>query len=241
MTTTVHSDPTPGEASTAIATGLASDSVIIVCCKCDVEYDGRAGGYLPTGNRTILIKPDGNFLVNGSTKHKPRNWQPTGAETLVRADEDTLVLRSVRTSPKEEEIIVYCDDVYELIVYEAGEDPDVTLTGTEDDMHERIMDNPEVIEEGFTALEHEKTVEYGSIDVFGEDADGTPVIIEVKRRRGQLKDVDQLKRYTDLSDDEEETARGVLVAPSASESVIEALDEKGLEYLEMQPRSDESE
>lgn len=234
--TEVVSNPTERDAANSIVNGLAADNVILVLCACDVEYDGRAGGYLPTGDRTIIIKPDGNFLVIGSTKHKARNWQPTGAATNVTIENGTLTLESERSSPKEETLTVYCDSVYEIIQYDAGDDPDVTLQGTEKDMHERIMRNPELIEPNFSVLEHEKTVDSGrSIDVFGKDKDGCTVVVEVKRRRGQRKDVDQLHDYT-TQFRANGKARGILVAPSVSDNVLEALGARDLEFVELHPQ-----
>jgi RecB family endonuclease NucS len=183
-----------------------------------------------------MIKPDGNFLVIGSTKHKPRNWQPTGAETTVRITNETLVLESHRSSPKEETLTVNCDSLYELVAYDAGRDPDVVLEGTEEDMHERIMNHPSLVEEGFEATRHEKPVDSGrSIDVFGYDDDGVPVVVEVKRRRGQRKDVDQLNDYTSQFRADGD-ARGILVAPSVSDSVLRALADRELEFVRLQPR-----
>lgn len=236
--TSVLSTPTPTEAADHIVNAITAEKMVIVCCSCDVEYDGRASGYLPTGNRTVMIKPDGNFLIIGSTKHKPRNWQPTGADTSVRIEENTLVLQSDRTSPKEERLLAYCDEIYEIIIYDAGDDPDIALEGTEEDMHDRIMESPELIEDGFTAIEHEKPVDSGrSIDVYGKDSDECPVIVEVKRRRGQRKDVDQLRDYTDQFRADGD-ARGILVAPSVSDNVLNALSERGLEFVELHPRAD---
>jgi RecB family endonuclease NucS len=234
--TRVLSAPTARETANLALNGIAADAVVVLLCACDVEYDGRAGGYLPRGDRTIMIKPDGNFLVIGSSNHKPRNWQPTGAETTVDVVDETLVLHSTRTSPKEETLTVHCDAIYEALTFAAGDDPDVVLNGTEKDMHRRIMDSPSLIEDGFEPTANEKPVDSGrKIDVFGYDADDVPVVVEVKRRRGQRKHVDQLNDYTRQI--AEPTVRGILAAPSASQSVHDALDARGLEFVTVQPRS----
>jgi hypothetical protein len=234
--TTVSTPESPVDAANTIINGMAGGNVVLVMCACDVEYVGRAGGYLPRGNRTILIKPDGNFLVIGSTKHKARNWQPTGAETSVDVSDDVLTLESTRTGAETEQLVAYCDEVYQVITYAAGDDPDVTLTGTEFDMHQRIIDEPTLIESGFVVHEHEYPVDSGrNIDIFGEDSSGTPVVVEVKRRHTQRKDVDQLHEYTKVFD---ESVRGILVAPSASENVLNALADRGLEFVSLEPELD---
>lgn len=223
----------PRDAANRILNAHKAGKIVTLFCQCEAEYLGRAGGYLPVGNRTVHIKPDGNFLVIGSTKHKPRNWQPTGANLTVRTEEGNLILQSTRDSP-EEELVVICDAIYSLSIFDAGDDPEVTLNGTEEDMHQRILDNPEIIGDEFTPLEHEKSVEFGAIDIFGENADDSPVVVEVKRRRAQLKNVDQLKRYLSLFENDDPD--GVLVAPSCSSSVKQALSEHKLRFVEMQPR-----
>ncbi|WP_248516299.1 hypothetical protein [Salinarchaeum laminariae] len=48
-----------------------------------------------------------------------------------------------------------------------------------------------------------------------------------------MKDVDRLNRYANFYED----ACAMLVAPSASDSIVDALTDKELEYVEMQPRA----
>ena len=230
-----HTQPDPHEAGNAIVNARAAGNLVSVYCRCEVDYDGRAKSYLAEGDRLVQIKPDGAFLVHQTEKTEPVNWQPTGAELNLRAlDDGTLKLTSRRSSPSEE-LTVFVSAIHHLVLYDAQDRAEQELTGTEKEMHQRIMENPEIIEEGFRALENERSVKFGSIDVFGNDANGDPVIVEVKRRRAQLSDVDQLERYMSLYREENPDARGILVAPSASDSVEEALEEKGLGFVSMEP------
>ena len=51
-------------------------ATIIVFAFCKVEYEGRALSQLNWGERIILIKPDGSFLIHQDKKVEPVNWQP---------------------------------------------------------------------------------------------------------------------------------------------------------------------
>jgi len=214
-------------------------TVCIILCFCVVEYEGRAEGILPGGNRTIIWKPDGNFLVIGSTKHKPRNWQPTGATTTLSTEDSKLLFTSKRTKPLEETLRVIAEDIHDVTVYEAGSDPDVIVQKTESDMHEYIMSYPErAIEQGFTPIENESRIDDGrAIDIYGIDRKQTQVVIEVKRRRAQRKDVDQLDSYTATLRETQPVTRGILVAPSAGDSVKSALKTHNLEFIKLDPLS----
>lgn len=237
---TTYTNPTAREAGNAIVNARAGEKMVSLFAACEVDYDGRATSYLADGDREIQLKPDDTLLVHATQKHKPVNWQTAGANiTVETADEDTLVIRGRTTSP-EEHLTIYLSDIYLLVVYAARDPAELVLTGTEEEMHKRIMATPDLIEPGFRPLEHERAVKVGSIDVFGNDATGRPVIVEVKRRRAQLKDVDQLSRYVRLyrADADESSApdvRGILVAPSASESVEAALSDRGLEFVSLKP------
>ena len=52
---------------------------IFDCCK--VSYEGRALSELNWGERIILIKPDGAFLIHQEKKVEPVNWQPPKSRT----------------------------------------------------------------------------------------------------------------------------------------------------------------
>jgi len=234
-------NPDVKKSADKIVNGIVSDYVIILLCNCEVEYDGRAGGFLPQGNRTVMIKPDGNFLVIGATKHKPRNWQPTGSEINVQIEDQTLILDSYsENGSNNENLRVYCTNIHQVTIYDSGIDADVSLRGTEEDMHNRLLSNPQLIEEGLSSLEHEKSIDSGrSIDIFARDAHKRPTVIEVKRRRAQRKDVDQLNEYTEVIKEKKNTTdvRGILVAPSASQSVHQSLENRGLEFIAMNPKT----
>jgi len=74
----------------------------------------------------------------------------------------------------------------------------------------------------------------GAVDIYGGDADGRTVVVELKQRRVGPDAVGQVDRYVgalerDLHDDTE--IRGILVAPSITDRARELLAEKGMEFV----------
>ena len=48
--------------------------VLILLARCKVFYEGRAKSQLEEGDRLIIIKPDGTFLIHKDKKREPVNW-----------------------------------------------------------------------------------------------------------------------------------------------------------------------
>jgi RecB family endonuclease NucS len=61
------------------------------------------------------------------------------------------------------------------------------------------------------------------------------VVLELKRGRATLDAVSQLKRYIDNLSTENKDLRGILVAPSITESAFKLLGCYGLEFREVHP------
>lgn len=205
------------------------EAILTVFATCEVEYEGRASGYVGPGDRVILCKPDGTLLVHRPSGADPVNWQPPGSTFLLEDDADEVVLTARRSSP-EEIVRVYLPRIHDVKVYEADDTAPLQLSGTEAEMHEYLLANPDEIESDLRILEHERDSPFGTIDLFANDAAGRPVVIEVKRRRATLNHVDQLRRYMDEYRETNPDARGILVAPTASEKVKRALREHDLEF-----------
>lgn len=217
---------------TAINDSLNHGSVVIICGTCEVEYDGRASGYLGLGERVVMCKPDGTMLVHRPRNHDPVNWQPPGSVIRATASDAELTITARRSDP-DEHVSVILHDIASLVEYNADDTAPLELSGTEADMHEYVLDNPGEIEPELRVIEHERDTPYGSIDIFAHDDDGTPVIIEVKRRRASLTHVDQLQRYVSLYSDSNPNTRGILVAPAASDRVRRTLRDNGLEFVQL--------
>ncbi|MFC7046937.1 endonuclease NucS [Halobacteriaceae archaeon GCM10025711] len=214
-------------------------AVLSVQADCEVTYEGRTSGVLGRGDRLLVAKPDGTFLVHQPTGHKPVNWMPGGGTVSARVSEGDAVLLARRTNPNER-VEVRVHEAYGLTRFDATDGATYEESGTEAEMHAYIEANPEVLEEGLRIVEHERETKYGFIDFFAVDDDGVPVVVEVKRIQATLNHFDQLQRYVSLYEGRESpleagdgdgSVRGMLVAPSASERVRRALRDNGLEFV----------
>jgi len=157
---------------------------------------------------------------------------PPGA-TIDVIELDPVKLEARRTDPSEV-IRVTCEEVYHMSFMPMDDDAELNLEGTEADLQEYVFKNPEVIEDGFRSTEKEKETAAGPVDIWGYDADGHPVLLELKRRTAGPDDVDQLRRYLDHLDME---VRGILVAPTFSSRSLEMLNKHGLESREVEPQA----
>lgn len=230
--------PSLREAGDIISNGLTRGDLIIVFGRCQVDYEGRAASDLGIGERLILIKPDGVVAVHADEKVQPKNWQPSGSSCKLDVSDEVLTVTAVRSSPKETLDIMF-SSVLQVSSYDVEDPEDLAKVGTEEQMQRRIMENPEIIEDGFEAIEAERSLSVGSVDIFGRDSDGTPVILELKRRRTGPESVDQLKRYVKTYSEEiGESVRGIIVAPSLTDSAKRFLERSGLELIQLEPRLD---
>jgi hypothetical protein len=221
------------EASNKILNAHMSGDVVIIVGNCTVSYEGRGWKYLDEGKRSVIIKPSGAVLVNSPNSVQPENWQPDDAETDVSVDgEEEILISSERENPYDS-LLIRFTKVDKSLHYSPSDDEDTSVEGDENEMHDYLIDNPERIEDGFRVLEHEKETKYGDIDLFGEDKNGGSVIVEVKRRKASLDAVSQLDRYMEAL--EEFSPRGIIVAPSITQSGTELLQEKGYEFVRMKP------
>jgi RecB family endonuclease NucS len=240
-----RTDPTPAEAAELVRDGLDREALVTLFGRCTVDYEGRAASELGPGDRHLMLKPDGAALVHTDEGQKPVNWQPPGCEHSCRVagddgEETQLVVESHRSTP-EESLVVRFSSVAHAAAF-AGSDPEsLEVVGTEADLKERILDEPTLVEAGFTPLATERETPAGAVDVYGEDDDGRTVVLELKRRRVGPDAVSQLNRYVealqrDLHADAE--VRGILVAPSVTDRAEALLAEKGLEFVSLTPEGE---
>ncbi|MEE6209558.1 endonuclease NucS [Salarchaeum sp. III] len=226
-----HETPDAETLANVVETGLHEGAIVTLQAECEVEYDGRTSGYLGPGDRLLVCKPDGTLLVHQPDGHKPVNWMPAGGTVSARESDGDLVVVARRVNPRER-VEVRLIEAYGVTRYDADDAAEYEESGTEDEMHAYIEAHPDELEDGLRIVEHERETKYGFIDFFATDAEGNPVVVEVKRIQATLNHFDQLKRYVSLYEDNDEV-RGMLVAPSASERVRRALRDSGLEFVEL--------
>ncbi|WP_299267724.1 endonuclease NucS [Halorientalis sp.] len=240
---TALSSPTPATARKTVAAAIDREDVVSIFGNCTVEYEGRASSYLGPGDRLVVCKPDGTTLVHTDEGHQPVNWQPPGCTQEAQLTDDRLELQSLRSTP-EEELLVRFEELMQVTAYDVTDETELALAGTEADLRERLLDDPDLVETGFSPLATERETTAGAVDIFGEDSRGRRVVVELKRRRVGPDAVGQLGRYVEaLKRDLHAGAevRGILVAPSVTDRARRLLAEQGMEFVSVEPQPSQSE
>ena len=233
--TTLHR-PTHRDALSLLETAFEEGRMVTAFGRCTVDYDGRASSELGPGDRLVVCKPDGTVLVHTDENRKPVNWQPPGCTHHASLRDGRLRIRSVRSSPSER-LDVCFRRLEQVTAYEVEGRSDLTLTGSEEDLRTRILDDPSSVEPGFRPTATERETAAGPVDIFGADVDDQPVVVELKRRRVGPSAASQLRRYVEAVDEEfpDEGVRGILVAPSVNDRAAALLQERDLEFVSLSP------
>ena len=266
MTVTSVHDPSHREALWELEDAFERGDLISLFGRCTVAYEGRAASDLGAGDRLLVLKPDGAALVHTDEGRQPVNWQPPGSEHRAAVREGRLRVRSTRNNP-DEVLTVRFSDVHQLSAMAVTGGRDLTLHGSEEDLRTRVLERPDLVEPGFEPRETERPSSAGPMDIFGVDADGAPVVVELKRRRVGPDAVGQLARYVralreelgveaadgennrdgsedgrDGGEDDRDDApavRGILVAPSVTDRAAERLADRGFDHVGLDPTPEE--
>jgi len=212
---------------------LERGELVIVAGVCSVDYSGRGESRLTSGERVVIIKQDGAVLVHRPTGYQPVNWQPSTSVIEVFERDGKLQITAIRDKPRE--ILVIRFERVDLILHGKLEDSgEFVMYLDEHEMRDALFNHPELIEEGLRIKEKEKPVNGGLADLFGYDRDGNPVIIELKRSVADREAVIQLYNYVRAYAEKTGVKpRGILVAPSFTQSALEALQKLKLEWREI--------
>jgi RecB family endonuclease NucS len=222
------------EARKALEEYLIRDVTVQINGLCSVNYQGRAASKLDRGERLVIKKQDSALLVHGPENYQPKNWQPEVDSYSVRIDEENneLLLEARRKNP-DELVEIRFEEIEAVIVTQLVDKSDLKIRGHEVDIHESIEEDPEIVEEELKIVEREKETPAGFIDVFARDKEENYTVIEVKRNP-DYNTVLQLQRYVEEIEDEfSGDIRGILVAPKMTEKVLDYLEERGLEFIEV--------
>ncbi len=79
--------------------GLSKKAVIVIMACCKVNYEGRARSKLGSGDRMIIIKSDGSFMVHQNINLEPVNWQPPKSQCKASLKEGIIYLEGSRRNP----------------------------------------------------------------------------------------------------------------------------------------------
>lgn len=229
-------EPELREALRVVQDGLAKRNTLLLIGACRVDYKGRAESKLGFGERVLMIKEDGAVLVHRPTGYEPVNWQPEGCLFQTRLTDDTLMIRAVRSRPREVLTLIFnrVNLVAELNLVDRSE---FFLYASETDMQRAVLLNPELLESGFRPITYEKRVEPGFVDVYGVDRDEKFVVVEIKRKRASRDAVLQLAKYVEsIRTMVNREVRGVLAAPSMAKGVQRLLVTLGIDFKPLDPK-----
>jgi hypothetical protein len=230
-------NPSLERAASFVANARDDDAYVTLVGTCTVASHGPRARTHPPGRRHATLKPDDSVLVHDATGHRPVHRRPDGdvlAVAIEGTDEETLeVTVGDRDTPPA--LRVSFTKVALASAFDATETDPVSESGTEAELKQRVLDDPEQLEAGLRPLATERQTPAGPVDVYAEDADGDPVVVELKRDRAGPDAVSQLERYVDaLARDLHADAdpRGILVAPGITAKARRLLAARGLSFVD---------
>jgi len=224
------------EYRTLLADALKRNETVIITCKCEVKYSGRAESFLAEGDRILMIKSDSTLLVHQPTGNNPINYmKPNTSHELVL--EDGNLMLKARNQMQKESMDIKLKKIYFFNSYKLEDGQSILLTGTEEDMARMVYENPEKIEKGFKPVSTEEQTAYGFIDVLGVDANGVLTAVECKRYCADLTAVTQLRRYVEKLMVSKGIAkvRGILAAPKITQNAKQMLEDWGYSFVAVNP------
>jgi RecB family endonuclease NucS len=225
------------EAKKRVEQALDAGRLALVIGNCRVWYQGRAASKLSEGDRLLVIKHDGTFLLHQGSGMKAINYQGPGSRVsceLKSESRPSLVITASRSKPLKEEIHVEFYSVGFADSFSLKDDKKLKVFGSERELAELLMQDLECIEKGLVPLKQESDVKKGTIDILAEDFRKRIVVIEVKRRQAGLDAVTQLARYVeDVGRRKDRQTRGILCAPDITENALKMMEGYGLEFYRL--------
>jgi RecB family endonuclease NucS len=224
------------EAFEVLENSLNKKYIIVLFCKCEVEYEGRAKSFIAEGDRMVVVKHDQTLLVHKPDGRSPVNWMPPNTIITPNLEKEVLTLNCNSLKPREK-MVINVFEVYSITSAPLVDTEQLKLVGTEKDMSDMIYANPELISEDFIPLNREEQTDYGFLDVFGHDGKGNFVVVECKRYTAGLDSVTQLRRYVEKVKKSKgvKKVKGVIAAPNISTKALRMLRDWGFEYKNVNP------
>ena len=198
-------NPNYEETYELIEEGLRKKATILLFACCRVSYEGRALSELDYGERIIMMKPDGCFLIHQDNKVDPVNWQPPKSRPRAYIKDEILFLESHRRSPPERL------EVEVRKVHYAN--------------YNLIEDYEELERAGYE----------GNLMILELKARkaGIAAVKQIRRYLSDFENREnkEIKGKTG----EKQKIRGLLVAPSIGDDALELLEEEGIEFVAVEP------
>lgn len=201
----------------------------LLVARCSVEYSGRLGARLPPALRLIVMKADGSLAIHADSKaYKPLNWM--NPPCTIREEDGSIVA----VTDKGERLVIELHEILFDERFELGDDPGLAKDGVEAELQELLARRVQALRDDYRLVRREYPTDVGPVDLLCRDADGTAVVIEVKRI-GEIAGVEQLLRYQERLDLDGTLAptRGVLVATRIKPQAKVFAASRGVECIEI--------
>jgi len=210
-------------------------TLLLVIGKCSVDYHGRASSKMGEGQRVLMIKENNSVTVHKKDKHAPVNYQTAGCDVTVSLGDDGLLIDSYQKKNDDRLKTIFTELEF-VGAFELSDEEPISVFGTEADLVKLVLAEPELIETGLKTEKVEKMIATGGIDLFCRDKDNKFVVVELKRRKAGLQEVNQLRRYVDeIKKHKGEEVRGILAAPGITERAKRMLHDQGNEFAVLDP------
>src|SRR5438128_12489987 len=221
------------EARLELGKALEARMMVTMVANCTVSYSGRTGSDIGEGERLVIVKGDGCILVHRGRDYQPVNWQPSGCIIQAHANDGTLILKAVRPNPLESLTLVV-REVQVLGTFLLQDDAEFIIHSSEEEMQRAIILQPDIIEPGFKILDYEKKVPPGFVDVYGVDAEGNTLVIEIKKDPAGFPAIKQLLEYLKyLQAPQGKKLRPIIVAPSVAKGSQSTLAKSWIEFKQL--------
>lgn len=204
----------------------------VIIAELSVIYTGRGDTYLPPAIRALILKGDGAVSIHDDAGNKPLNYMNGGKYELTERELDDGTLHwSFDT--RQESIQVSLHRIISDTAHELEADaPRLERDGTEHQLQEWLAAHPEAIGTGYTFIAREYATGAGPVDILVADADGRPVVVEVKRT-AMLGACDQVGRYVAAIREQpgyEETV-GIIAALDIRPKTQALADKRGIQTV----------
>jgi hypothetical protein len=201
----------------------------LVVARCTVTYSGRLSAVLPSGVRLVMVKADGCVAIHADAgAYKPLNWM-MAPNHLNEGPEQWVV-----TNSKGETLVVDFEEVFSDSAHDMAVGPGLVKDGVEHTLRDLLAATPDAIAADLEFVRREYPTPIGPVDLMFKHADGTTVVVEVKRR-GEIDGVEQLARYMEFfeKDARLHPLRGIFAAQKISPQAKTLAAERGLGWVEV--------
>ena len=201
----------------------------LVIARCEVDYEGRLTAHLPLATRLLLVKADGSVSVHADGgAYKPLMWMSPPCQLIEEPGRWRV------PNGKGETLTIRIDEILSDTAHELGSDPGLRKDGVEAHLQELLAADPCRVLDGLVLVRREHPTDIGPVDLLCRDADGRPVVIEVKRR-GEIDAVEQLTRYIErlARDPQLRGIRGVLCAQVVKPQARVLAEARGIAWVEV--------